>query len=431
LEYQNVVTSFLIADQRILLLRRSQKVGTHRGKWAGVSGYLEAGEEPFQRAQTEIQEEVGLAPEQVSLVRAGEPLRGFDEETETVWIVHPFLFEARSKAIQLDWENTEYRWIDSRELSSYETVPKLKETFDRVRCNLQATPTSFSNVLRDVEKLAHDRIHGASVLGREAIDLLTATAQASEAGTTEDLLCDLLVVATRLRKAQPGMANIRNLVGMLLYQADTKRRGRHSAGEFKKLISSLAKEIVERSKGSAEDAARNSVTILPNGGHVLTHSYSRTVLRALELGMKGGKAFQAYVTESYPGMEGKQLAKDLVQVGVPVKLVADSAVESIISDVDLVLVGADSVLADGSLVHKVGTKNIANAANGRNIPIYSACETAKFSTGDFLGERVETFGTLFDVTPGNHISKFITETGLVEPREVEGRIRVMLREIYP
>lgn len=431
MEYKNVVTSFLIADQRILLLRRSQKVGTHKGKWAGISGYLEVGDEPFQRAQIEIQEEVGLAPEQVSLVRAGETLRGFDEETETVWIVHPFLFEARSKAIQLDWENTEYRWIDSNELGSYETVPKLKETFDRVRCNLQATPTALSKVLRDVERLAHDRNHGASVLGREAIDLLAATAQASEAATTEDIFCDLLVVAARLRKAQPGMANIRNLVGMLLYQADVKKRGRHSTGEFKKLISSLAKEVVERSRESAEDAARNSMTILPNDGHVLTHSYSSTVLRALELGMKGGKAFQAYVTESYPGMEGKQLAKDLVQVGVPVKLVADSAVESIISDVDLVLVGADSVLADGSLVHKVGTRNIANAANGREIPLYSACETSKFSTGDFLGERVETSGTLFDVTPGNHISKFITETGLMEPREVEGRIRVMLREIYP
>ena len=431
MEYKSVVTSFLLADQKILLLRRSEKVGTHSGKWAAVSGYLEVGEGPLQRAQIEIQEEVGLAPEQTRLVRAGEPLRASDEQTETVWIVQPFLFEALSKTIQLDWENAEFRWIDPNELSSYETVPKLKETYDRVRCNTQANPSALFKVLRDIEEVAHDRVRGASVLGREAIDLLSAAIEASEAATVEDLFCDLFLVGSRLRKAQPGMAIIGNLVGMLLYQADVKRRGSASGSEFRQVISSLAKQLVGRSKEAAEDASRNSVTILPSDGYVLTHSYSSTVLRALELGKKSSRDFQVYVTESYPRMEGKQLAKDLVHVGVPVKLVADSAVESIITDVDLVLVGADSVLTDGSLVHKAGTRNIATTANEREIPFYSACETTKFSTSDFLGERVETSGTLFDVTPSKYVSKFITETGLVEPRDVEASIRVMLRKIYP
>jgi translation initiation factor 2B subunit (eIF-2B alpha/beta/delta family)/8-oxo-dGTP pyrophosphatase MutT (NUDIX family) len=431
LEYKSVVTSFLLADQRILLLRRSAKVGTYKGRWAAVSGYLEGSDEPLQRARIEIQEEVSLGPEQISLIRAGETLRAFDEQTETVWIVHPFLFEARSKAIRLDWESTEYRWVDPNELGSYEPVPKLKETFDRVRCNLQAAPTVLFKVLQGVDVLAQDRVHGASVLGREAIDLLSAAAEASEAVTTEDLFCDLLLVASRLRNAQPGMVIIRNLVGMLLYQAGLKRGSSVSAAEFRKLISSLAKEVIERSKEASEDASRNAVAILPEYGHVLTHSYSSTVLRALELGMKGGRKYEVYAVESYPGMEGKQLAKDLVNIGVPVKLIADSALGSIISDVDLVLVGADSVLTDGSLVHKVGTKYIAAGANEREIPFYSACETTKFSTADFLGEPAQPSEALFDITPSKYVSKFITETGAVEPREVEARIRVMLREIYP
>ena len=430
MEYKGVVTSFLQADQQILLLRRSAKVGTHQGRWAAVSGYLEGSEDPLQRAKTEIQEELGLGPEQITLIRAGETVHAFDEQTATVWTVYPFLFETRSRRIQLDWENTEYKWIEPNELRAYETVPKLKEVFDRVHCNLQSERPSLSEVLRGVDELARDRVHGASFLGRQAVELLSAVAESSEATTSEELLCDLLLVAMRLRTAQPGMGIIRNLVGMLLYQADLKRNA-ISAAEFRTLIVSVAKELMERTQDGAEDASRNAVGLLPMDGHVLTHSYSSTVLRALELGMKGGRKFQVYATESYPGMEGKQLAKDLVKFGISVKLVADSAVGSIIPDVDLVLVGADSVLTDGSLLHKIGTKNIATAANERQIPFYSVCETTKFSTADFLGEPVQPSETMFDITPSKHVSKFITEIGPVEPPEIEGRIRLMLREIYP
>jgi len=426
LEYESVVTSFLTDDGKVLLLRRSEKVATHRGKWAAVSGYLEGSEDPLQRAQIEIQEELGLSLEQVSLVRAGEVLRAYDEPTKTVWIVHPFLFKTWSRTIKLDWESTEYRWVDPNELGSYDTVPKLKETFDRVRCNFEAVQATLAKVLKGIDALAQDRVQGASALSRSALQLLSAT---TETATAEDVFCNLLIAASKLRRAQPAMANVRNLVGMLLYRADQEKNS-VSAAEYGRLVRSLAEELAQYSSDASEDAARNAVTILPEDGYVLTHSYSSTVLRALELGMNGRRRFQVYATESYPGMEGKQLAKALVDVGVPVKLVADSAVDSVMPDVDLVLVGADSVLADGSLLHKVGTRDIATAAHERGILFYSVCETAKFSTADFLGEPVQT-SNLFDVTPSQYVSKYMTETGAVEPREVESRIGLMLREIYP
>ncbi|MGD0175857.1 MAG: NUDIX domain-containing protein [Candidatus Bathyarchaeia archaeon] len=426
MEYESVVTSFLTDDGKVLLLRRSEKVATHRGKWAAVSGYLEGSEDPLQRAQIEIQEELGLSLEQVSLVRAGEVLRAYDEPTKTVWIVHPFLFKTWSRTIKLDWESTEYRWVDPNELGSYDTVPKLKETFDRVRCNFEAVQATLAKVLKGIDALAQDRVQGASALSRSALQLLSAT---TETATAEDVFCNLLIAASKLRRAQPAMANVRNLVGMLLYRADQEKNS-VSAAEYGRLVRSLAEELAQYSSDASEDAARNAVTILPEDGYVLTHSYSSTVLRALELGMNGRRRFQVYATESYPGMEGKQLAKALVDVGVPVKLVADSAVDSVMPDVDLVLVGADSVLADGSLLHKVGTRDIATAAHERGILFYSVCETAKFSTADFLGEPVQT-SNLFDVTPSQYVSKYMTETGAVEPREVESRIGLMLREIYP
>ena len=84
MQYRPVVTSFIQVAQRILLLRRSSKVGSYPGRWAGVSGYLEGDEKPVQRAMTEIKEEVGLTFERIKLVRAGEVLRTYDEIAEVV-----------------------------------------------------------------------------------------------------------------------------------------------------------------------------------------------------------------------------------------------------------------------------------------------------------------------------------------------------------
>ena len=430
MNYREVVTSFLTTDERILLLRRSQKVGTHRGQWSAVSGYLEGDEQPLTRAMTEIREEVGLSGNQINLLREGEVLRAFDDGTDTVWVIHPFLFEAKSSTIQLDWENSEHKWIEPKQLASYETVPKLKETYDRVRYDFQATRQALTEVLHGVKDVSHDRVHGANFLGRQALELLSATAQASDARDTDALFYDLLLVFLRLRIAQPAMANVWNLTGKLLEAVARERAVGASVDELKTRVKELGQQVGEEAAAASEDASRNTAQILPQNGVVLTHSYSSTVLRSLELGFKSGKVFQVFATESYPGMEGNQLAKDLVALGIPVRLVADSIVQSIIPRANLVLVGADSVLKDGSLIHKTGTREIAITAKRLGIPFCSSCETTKFSTQDFLGEHPTIPQDLFDLTPAESVSNYITENGQVEPVGVEKLMRNMLKEIY-
>lgn len=431
MQFKHVVTSFLQSDQRILLLRRSSKVGSYQGRWAGVSGYLEEGEDPLQRAKIEIEEEVGLSSAQASLVRSGEPLRAFDEQKDTVWIVHPFLFEVHEQNLRLDWEHTESRWIDPDDLRSYETVPKLKEAFERVRWDLRATASVLSSALRSVDELTKDRVHGASILGRRSIEVLTEVARVSRANSINELFSNLLHVALELRKAQPSMATIRNLTGRLLYDVEAARQTATSVDQFREIAASLGQKAHVDARAAAEDASRNSVAILPEEGYVLTHSYSSTVRRALELGMKSKRKLTVFITESSPGLEGKQLAKDLIDIGVPVKLIADSAVGSVISDVDMVVVGADSVLADGSVVNKIGTKKIATVAEEEEVPFCVVCESSKFSTVDFLGEPVQIAETLFDITPSESVSKIVTESGAMEAQEVERQIRKMLSQLYP
>jgi len=122
-----VVTAILSKDKKVLLLKRGNKVRTYKGKWAGVSGYLEENEEPLQRALKEIEEETGLGRDDIILIKEGEPIEFHDEEEGVEWKVYPFLFKTKKDEIKIDWEHTAYKWVSIDELKNYDTVPKLKE----------------------------------------------------------------------------------------------------------------------------------------------------------------------------------------------------------------------------------------------------------------------------------------------------------------
>lgn len=125
IETVHVVTAFLRHEGRILLLQRSDRVGSYRGRWAAVSGYLE---EPtaFAQALREIEEETGIPPCAVALVAEGQPIAVDDDSLRRRWVVHPFLFDLVSpRPVRLDWEHSAFRWVHPRELARLPTVPRL------------------------------------------------------------------------------------------------------------------------------------------------------------------------------------------------------------------------------------------------------------------------------------------------------------------
>lgn len=130
---RSVVTSFLEYEGKILLLRRSDRVRTYQGRWAGVSGSIEEGRTPEQQARVEILEETGLTGDDVRMVATGEPLPVDDPGGERRWLVHPFRFRVlQPERIRLNWENAELRWIDPTDLGAFETVPNLVDAWQRV-----------------------------------------------------------------------------------------------------------------------------------------------------------------------------------------------------------------------------------------------------------------------------------------------------------
>lgn len=128
-----IVTSFIQDDEKLLILRRSNKVKTMKGLWAGISGIIEKNEVPLTRAKIEIYEETGISEDKIKFIKAAEMLKVNSPQYENhQWEIFPFLFEAKNPNIKLNWENSEYVWITIDELSNYNTVPSLEKVLQNL-----------------------------------------------------------------------------------------------------------------------------------------------------------------------------------------------------------------------------------------------------------------------------------------------------------
>lgn len=405
-----VVTCFLLrrgrAGDRILLLQRSPRVGTYRGHWAGVSGYLEA-TDPLEQAYRELAEEVGLGRQDVRLLARGHPLPIPHPERGRRWLVHPFLFEALNpKAIRLDWEHLSGRWIRPTQIFDYRTVPMLPEALMRVY------PLVSDRVRQVVERIRTDREHGARQLAAEALHTLADMAAQADPEA-------LRTAARALARSRPSMAAVANAVAAAYAAAATAPQP-----------APAVEAVLRGLQRSPESMSRIARSTLP-AGTIMTYSYSSTVLELLTaLGPP-----RVIVSEGRPLYEGHTTARALAERGIPVTLITEAQMGLFLGEARAVVVGADTVFPDGSFANKAGTRLLALAAREARVPFYVVAETLKVAStsgarwylpeeGDPRevlpedGPPLETRNLYFEITPARLITAFITEEGLAAPREM-------------
>jgi len=213
---------------------------------------------------------------------------------------------------------------------------------------------------------------GASHLARVALDALNTYAQHEAAQSTEVLRANLLSFAVDLGATRPSMTAIHNLVA----------RWRQSVAAFQGDLDGLRLYAAQQARAvrtwadAATDATvRAALGRIAPDSRLLLHSSSSTVARILERLAPG--SFTVIITEARPGLEGWNVAATLAGRGVEVTYITDAQAGIFMDEVDLVLLGADSVLADGSLVNKAGSRLIALAAREAGVPVLVAAESFK------------------------------------------------------
>ena len=388
-----VVTCFLRHGTEVLLVRRSDAVGSYRGLWGAISGYAEG--TPEAAARREIDEEVGLL-EAVEFVRSADPLAVEDADRGTRWLVHPFLFNCARTDVDPNEEIAAHEWVQPPAIRDRETVPRLWETYRAV------APT--------VETVAGDDEHGSAYLSVRALEVLRDAAADDEAGGGDDLAG----LAAGLRAARPSMGVVRNRINRVMADADSPEAVRQRA-------TAACRRALAADDEAAAEAARRI------GDHVLTLSRSGTVLGAL----RQADPEAVYVAESRPKREGVGVAEELADE-VDVSLFVDAAVGHVLATepVDTVLVGADSVLADGRVANKVGTRLAALAADAAGVDCYAVCAKDKIVPETDIelesgpaeavheSEAVEVRNPTFEATPLDRFDGLVTEDGVLSTEAV-------------
>jgi ribose 1,5-bisphosphate isomerase len=279
-----------------------------------------------------------------------------------------------------------------------------------------------------IEAIRRDRVHGAGWIARKAVGVLLQSLQDAPTATPEAFLAYVREVGQTLADAQPTMAAVSNSVGAVVLAAADKGHTARS-DTMRRAAVAQARRIVDSWDQIAPRIVLHAEAALPPGT-ILTHSSSATTLAVLErLGQKG---VPVIATESAPLHEGRTTVRLLTRLGVNVTMIADAQAAAVMGDAALVLVGADTVFSDGSVVNKVGTYALALLAREARIPFYVATETLKVSstrpkrkllrpaTGPTpRGEAERTPPAVyFDLTPARLVTAIITEEGCLATGEI-------------
>ncbi len=299
---------------------------------------------------------------------------------------------------------------------------------------------SLVDVVRD------DHIHGASWLARSAAEILAErareesariakareTGRGSASASGKESLNDLAALAWGLAWARPSMAAIANTmtaIWKLALPASLEDLERVKAAAAIGRLRDEAMRLRDSWSHVTTELERHISKLLRDPVFTLSRSGSvEHALIAAASARSPDAPMEVIIAESLPGGEGVDMARALAAAGARVSVVTDSAVGVGMARARTLLLGADSVRSDGSLVNKVGTYPAALVAADLGIPVYALCERLKITPQSYpltlervsgaAGEEWKEGGWLFDVTPARLVTAIITEEGALSQEAV-------------
>lgn len=234
----------------------------------------------------------------------------------------------------------------------------------------------MARAARILEKIRKDHVTGASVLAGEAAACLLAFLDERRQAPPARVMDGLVEMGCALVAAQPGNGPIFNLVNSLLLRLEQEPNISKDATDMLHVARGHLTAWLQASHLAMAEIAAAVGALIKDGDIVFTHSYSSSVLAGLRKAKAADRRFKVIVTESRPLSEGREMAKQLAALGLPVTVIIDAAAPALVGESDLVVVGADMVTGE-FIVNKVGTQAVALAAQHAHIPLYAVSELSK------------------------------------------------------
>ena len=272
-----------------------------------------------------------------------------------------------------------------------------------------------------IAMVREDREHGSRWLVREAITILYDVATSATHSQGERLRM-LRQAGNELARARPAMFALTGVVIRILGSSDNPDE-----------IARVADQLLQTYYTAIDRITGYARPLL--GGTLMTHSLSGTVLEVLTA--CASMIEQVIVLEGRPRYEGREVALALHTAGIATTLITDAQADIFLPRCRAVIVGADSVLANGDILNKAGTALLAWAARGHGVPLYVLCETLKIATYTWTGDLAQLeekeaeevwekpaqditiHNFYFDHTPARLVTKLVTEQGILSKHDIQ------------
>ncbi|MGQ0649275.1 MAG: S-methyl-5-thioribose-1-phosphate isomerase [Gemmatimonadaceae bacterium] len=293
-----------------------------------------------------------------------------------------------------------------------------------------------------------DAIQTLAVRGAPAIGICGAMGLAVCAGALSSLdagefRAQLEELAARIREARPTAVNLAWAVDRVM------TRGRATPGAPGQVVAALRGEatgILEEDKRMCRAIGEFGSPLVGEGARVLTHCNAGalatggmgTALAPVYVAVEQGRRVAVFADETRPLLQGSRLtAWELARAGIPVTVLADNMAASVMrsGSVDICIVGADRIAANGDVANKIGTYGVAVLARHHGIPFYVAAPTSTIDPATATGadivieqrdghEVTRPFGIsiapagaavhnpAFDITPAELVTAIITDRGV-------------------
>jgi methylthioribose-1-phosphate isomerase len=337
----------------------------------------------------------------------------------------------------LEWVGGSVRILDQRRLP---------------RAQRYLTARSPADMAEAIRTLA---VRGAPLLGIAAGYGMALAAHRSSARGPQGVLRDLERAGRLLKATRPTAANIAWAVDRVERSAhravgSATGPGSSRADDVRRAVLDEATRIAIEDRASCEAIGHLGAALIPHGANVLTHCNTGalatggwgTAQGAIVAAHRAGKQIHVWVDETRPVLQGARLtAWELQRFGVPMTLISDGMAGTLMArgSVDAVVVGADRIAANGDVVNKVGTYQLAVlAAHHGRIPFYVAAPASTVDletpTGGsvaieerspdevtdpfgvhFAPEGTPALNPAFDVTPADLVTAIVTDGGVIRP----------------
>jgi methylthioribose-1-phosphate isomerase len=302
------------------------------------------------------------------------------------------------------------------------------------------------------------QVRGAPAIGVAAAYGVALAALAHTSSEPRAFVADLDGAVSLLRQTRPTAVNLQWALDRMLVkgQAVAEKAGVAAASAA---LLALAHEMADEDVAANRRMGAFGLDLIPAGANILTHCNAGalatvdygTALGVVRAAHDAGRGIHVYVDETRPFLQGARLtAWELQQLGVPMTLITDSMAGHFMhrGNVDLVIVGADRIAANGDVANKIGTYSLAVLARENGIPFYVAAPTSTIDLSldsgaeipieerssaevtDIAGTRIAPVGVnaahpAFDVTPARLVTAIITDRGVLRAPYEAGLIEAV------